>query len=233
MLLTYVDESYDRQTYWIAALMCTDECVVKLTEALDNVVAWAADSYGVRPTAELHGHALFHGQEDWLAMAPMIRARIGVYHKALEAIASSAPAICIRGVDIPALNRRYDTPDHPHSVVLQHLLETIDERAEQLDERVLIIADDIDAPNDHRRNLQRLQRHSTPGYNSRKLTRIVDTMHFAPSSASRLLQAVDLVAYLHYRIESNRDTDDRAIKANAALWARMGDLVFHSRRWDP
>jgi hypothetical protein len=181
----------------------------------------------------LHGHALFHGIEDWARTAGMPRARIGIYHKALAAIADCAPEICIRGVDIPGLNQRYGSPDHPHSVVLQHLLERIDERAEELDERVLVIADDIDAPNDHRRNLRHFQRHSTPGYKSRQLTRIVDTMHFAPSRASRLLQAVDLVAYLHYRITSGRDSDARAIKANRDLWARIEPLVFHSACWRP
>lgn len=233
MLLAYVDESYDRDRYWIAALMCTDECVVKLTEALDDVVTWASSSYGIDPDAELHGHALFHGQEDWAPTAGMPRARIGVYHKALAAIATSAPEICIRGVDIPALNRRYGSPDHPHSVVLQHVLENVDKRAESRNERVLVIADDIDAPNDHRRNLRHFQRQSTPGYQSRKLTRIVDTMHFAPSRASRLLQAVDLVAFLHYRISSNRDADPRATKANAALWAHIEPLVFHNWCWEP
>jgi len=132
MLLAYIDESYNRRRYRIAAMMCTDECVVNLTEALDEVVTWASSSYVIDPDAELHGHALFHGQEDWAPMAGMPRARISVHHKALAAIATSAPEICIRGIDIPALNRRYGPPDHPHSVVLQHVLENIDKRAEPL-----------------------------------------------------------------------------------------------------
>lgn len=233
MLLTYVDESYDRQLYWIAALMCTDDCVVELTSLLDEVSDWSARTYDTPLDAEFHGHAIFHGLEDWTKLATMPRARIGVYHKVLEAIAATEPEICIRGVDVARLNQRYGAPDHPHSIVLQHLLEDVDRRAEARGERALVIADDIDAPNDHRRDLRHFQRYSTPGYKARKLTRIVDTMHFAPSHASRLLQAVDMVAFLHYRIQSGRDTDSRAVRANHALWGRLDGVVYKTHCWTP
>jgi 1,2-phenylacetyl-CoA epoxidase catalytic subunit len=44
---------------------------------------------GVSPTAELHGNALIQRTDEWLTMAPMVRARIGVYEAALDAIASA------------------------------------------------------------------------------------------------------------------------------------------------
>ena len=96
-----------------------------------------------------------------------------------------------------------------------------------------MITDDIDAPNDHRRDLRHFQRYSTPGYKSRKITRIVDTMHFAPSHASRLLQVVDMVSFLHYRIQSGRDTDPRAVRANHALWDHLVPVVHKTHCWWP
>lgn len=233
MLLAYVDESYVPALYWLAALVCEENTLNPLTAALDEVVAKAARSYRTSSTAELHGHALFHGKDDWVTLATMPRARIGIYADALDAIAGFPVEIWIRGVDRVRLHERYVRPDHPHAVVLSHLLERLDERAEQRNELVLVIADQVHQEDTYRKSLWHFQRYSTTGYRPRTLTRIVDTIHFAPSVASRLVQAADLVAFLHCRIEARLDTDERAKRANAALWARIEPRVIHSHCWWP
>lgn len=233
MLLNYLDESYDREHYWICALACRDANAIPLTEALDRVVLKAASAYGVPRRAELHAHDLFHGKNDWERLAVMPRARIGVYHDAFAAIAQHAAAVVTRGVHVPGLRARYANPHHPHKVVLQHLLERIDLYAAQQGEHALVIADEIDHASDYRADLWRFQREPTPGYRARRLTRVVDTMHFAPSTASRLLQAADLVAYLHRRMNSRADRDPRAVRANTALWARIEHLVWEWGCWYP
>jgi hypothetical protein len=58
-------------------------------------------------------------------------------------------------------------------------------------------------------------------------------MHFVPSNASRLVQSADLVAYLHNRIHAGRDRDDRAIRANKELWARIEGKTLHRKCWYP
>ena len=122
VLLAYVDESYSTKLYWIAALVVPETELVSLTASLDDVVARAASNYtGIATDAALHGHALFHAKDDWKALATMPRARIGVYHDAFQALAAHNVRVFIRGVNIPRLNERYTWPDHPHSVVLQHL----------------------------------------------------------------------------------------------------------------
>ncbi len=236
MILAYVDESYSThwERYWIAALFCPDRVVGPLSQALDAVVATAASNYsGVGTRAELHGHALLHGKDQWQPLKPMIRARIGVYADAFRAIGSHDVRIMIRGVHVPRLLQRYVMPDHPHTVVLQHLLERIDEYAEAQDQPALVIADEIDRETEYRRDLWRYQRQSTPGWRSRKLTNIVDTIHFAPSDASRLVQAADMIAYLHGRMTSGADRDPRALAANVALWARVAPRVQHNDWWLP
>ena len=94
------------------------------------------------------------------------------------------------------LEERYFYPDHPHSVVLSHLLERIDELAASEDELALIIADEVDQADPTSKSWM-FQRYSTTGYRARQLTRIIDTLHFAPSTSSRLAQAADLVAFMH------------------------------------
>ncbi|MBV9097017.1 MAG: DUF3800 domain-containing protein [Frankiaceae bacterium] len=236
MLLAYVDESYDRQRYWIAGLVVPDRVARSLTADLDKVVRAAARSFpGIAVNAELHGHALFHGQDDWAALAGMARARIGIYRQVFDALAGHDVRIFIRGVHVPQLRERYASPDHPHAVVLRHLLERIDEHAasREVDEFVLVIADEVDDAAEYRRDLWRFQRTATPGYRARQITQIVDTMHFVPSHASRLVQAADLIAYLHHRIASGADRDERATAANRAIWAKIDNCVSHSYCWHP
>ncbi|MEX2254595.1 MAG: DUF3800 domain-containing protein [Acidimicrobiia bacterium] len=234
MLLAYADESYDADRYWIAALVCPDDQAIPLTDALDAVVEKAEDSYkGIGSTAELHGHSLFHGQDDWVPLAAMPRARIGIYGGALTAIADHEVSIIIRGVNVRRLNERYVYPAHPHAVVLQHLLERIDMYAENRDTLALVIADEVGEAENYRQQLWRFQRAPTGGYRPRQLLRIIDTIHFAPSRASRLVQAADLIAFLYHRIKSGVETDERAVRANKALWDKVSGRVAHTHIWTP
>lgn len=74
------------------------------------------------------------------------RARIAVYWDALGAIAGSDARVVLRALDRKRLRARYVNPFPDHEVVLAHLLERIDELAEdEYDgEPVLVIADEID-----------------------------------------------------------------------------------------
>lgn len=173
MLLVYMDESYTRDLYWIAALVCPEHVVRPLTEALDRVVLEAAEAYrGVHPHIELHGYDLFQGKGDWKVLAAMPRARIGVYHDAFAAIASFDVDIIIRGMDVKRQRERYVQPEEPHAVVLEHLLERINDcsRGYHRGQPVLVIADEVDQQDQYRRNLWHFQRFTTTGYRARRLT---------------------------------------------------------------
>jgi len=234
VLLTYLDESYTKKRYLIAALMVPDAQARSLIAALDKVVEDAAWDYSVSTEAELHAHDIFAGKGDWQRMAQMIRARIGVYNKAIQAIADHGVTVIIRSVNVPGLDRRYPSGhDHPHSVVLTHLIERVDEYAACVGERTLLIADEVNGQNDYRRDLWLYQRSHTWGYRARQINHVVDTIHFAPSSSSRLVQAADLVAFLARRIEAHAETDERAKKANEALWARIEPRIHHQWCWWP
>jgi len=233
MLLAYLDESYDNTTYWIAALVADAASVAALGPDLDEVVKRASDSYGTSSTAELHGHALFHGKDHWESLALMPRARIGIYRDAFRAIASHPVKIVYRGVNIPKLRAKYKYPDHPHAVVLAHLLERIDDLAAESDELALVIADQVDQADAYRKRLWQFQQAAVSGY-SRQLERIIDTIHFAPSMASRMVQGADLIVYLLSRMQGRRDLDERAKRANAALWEEVNALVIPtSGCWHP
>ncbi|MFE2630690.1 DUF3800 domain-containing protein [Streptomyces sp. NPDC059374] len=237
MLLTYVDESYDRDFYWIAALMVAEQDIRPLSQALDSVVEKASKSYPVARDAELHGHAIVQAKDDWAGMdnsdGNLIRARIGVYGDALRAIAGYDVRVIVRGLDIQKQKARYVKPYPPHDVVLSQLLERIDAQAKLCGQLALVIADEIDSAEDHRKSFRDYQQVGTGGYLSSTLPRLVDTIHFAPSVASRCLQAVDLIAYLHRRLHSGQDRSPKAKKANEKLWSYIEPKVVHNHCWEP
>jgi hypothetical protein len=123
--------------------------------------------------------------------------------------------------------------DPPHSVVLQHLLERVDECVTGAGEYALVIADEVDGQAKHRADLMSYQDVGTAGYRHRKLTRIVDTLHFAPSDASRLVQAADVITFLYRRVYTHSETDERSRKAKVAMWKRLEPRVYHELCWFP
>lgn len=237
VLLTYVDESYDEGHYWMVALLVAEQHLRPLGRALDSVVRKAAERFPVEESAELHGHALVQAREDWTRMGNkgnnMIRARIGVYADAMKAIAAHDVQIIVRGLDVPAYQARHGNSCRPHEIVLRQLLEQIDHCSHGLGQLALVIADEIHGADDHRQHFRDYQRDGTGGTLSSMLPCIVDTIHFAPSKASRLLQAADLITYLHRRLISGQDADSRARKANELLWSHVEPRVVHQQCWGP
>lgn len=148
-------------------------------------------------------------------------------------IGEHCETIILRGIHSAGFRERYSQPDEPHSIVLLHLLERINEYGMRHQEHLLVIADEVGEQARHRSDLALYRKRGTWGYRSAQLTQIVDTLHFAPSHASRLLQAVDLVAFLYRRIQDHTETDARATRANATLWGRIKDKISHENCWYP
>lgn len=233
MLLCYVDESYSREHYYIAGLMCPDRQALSLEAALDKVVQQAADAHAeLTPTAELHGYDIFQGRNDWEPLQKMPRLRIQVYAQALQAIADHEVAIIVRGIH--PVGRLHS--QHPHALLMRWVLEEVDEYASNRDEYALVIADEPgqnSQQGQYRADLTDYRQFGTGGWRSRKITRVVDTLHFAPSTSSRLVQASDLIAFLCHRISTKTDGDPRAIRANTRLWERLADRLHRVHVWTP
>ena len=230
MLLTYVDESYTDGWFAMAALLVDGPEAVTVTDELDRV-ATAAAAYGLGAGVELHGHEIFHGGGAWKGVP--VRARVGVFDDVVEAIAARDVRVIARAMDVVGRRARYRVPDPAHTVVLQHLLERVDECATSLGDYALVIADEVDGQARHRADLSSYREVGTTGYRHRKLTRIVDTLHFDPSHASRLVQAADVITFLYRRVFTHRETDERSRKAKIAMWNRLRPRVHHELCWFP
>ena len=173
----------------------------------------------------------FHAGGAWSGVP--VRARVGVFDDVIEAVAAQDVRVITRAMDVVGQRARYSSPDPPHTVVLQHLLERVDECATAMGEYALVIADEVDGQAKHRADLSSYREVGTTGYRHRKLTRIVDTLHFAPSHASRLVQAADVIAFLYRRSFTHEETDERSRKAKIAMWRRLQPRVQHELCWFP
>lgn len=231
MLLAYVDESYTEDWFTMAALLVDGPEAVALSKELDRVSADASRAYGLKAGVELHGHEIFHAGGAWDGVP--VRARIGVFDDVIEAVAGQNVQVVARAMDVVGQRARYATPDPPHTVVLQHLLERVDECVTGAGGYALVIADEVDGQAKHRADLMSYQDVGTIGYRHRKLTRIVDTLHFAPSHASRLVQAADVISFLYRRVYTHIETDERSRKAKIAMWKRLQPRVHHQLCWFP
>jgi hypothetical protein len=229
VLLAYVDESFSDDWYFMAALLCDGPGVQAIAAGLDDVVENAVQAFGVSDDSELHGYELFQGKGWWAGTPP--RARINVYRQAFEVIAKHGSALILRGMNTPGFAFKYGSDDRvgTHSVVLHQLLEQVNSYALSTDDHVPVIADEVGEQSRHRSSLASYRRYGTPGY----LNRVVDTLHFAPSNASRMIQAIDLVTFLYRRTAQHVERDARAKRANEALWEQIQPLIAHSRCWLP
>lgn len=162
-----------------------------------------------------------------------VRARVGVLDDVVEAVAAQDVRVIARAMDVAGQRARYHAPDSPHTVVLQHLLERVDECVTGLGEYALVIADEVDGQAKHRADLSSYREVGATGYRHRKLTRIVDTLHFAPSHASRLVQAADVITFLYRRVFTHQENDERSRKAKITMWRRLRPRVHHELCWFP
>lgn len=230
MLLTYVDESYTDNWYTMAALMLDGPAAVGLADAMDQVAATAIKTFDLEPDIELHGFEIFQGRRHWSRVPP--RARVGIFDDVVDAVGSQDLHVITRGLDLLGQQVRHSIPDEPYSVVLQHLLERVDEFVAEIDDYALVIADEVERQAKHRADLTRYRGAGT-GDRQRRLSRIVDTLHFAPSHASRLVQAADMIAFLYRRTFTHAEGDERARKAKVAMWNRLKPKIRHDLCWFP
>ncbi len=200
VVFVYMDESFDTNEFWVTGLIVPESEAIALEAALDQVVLNAAHAYGVAPEAELHGNDLMHGKRDWDPLNGKFRARFGVFLDCLSIIAKTRGIRAYSyGLDIPAQKRRYSNPIPPRQVLIGHVAQRCHSRLSP-GEVLTLIVDDNPAQADIRAHVRTLKHRTTMSrVNSKPLANILDTVYFARSCDSRLLQAADLVSYAHFR----------------------------------
>ena len=104
MLLAYVDESYDRDFYYIAAAIARQDVWDELERVLEELRARTAQLHWLLVDVELHGHDIMGGKGEWNPLRGKHREAAGIYAAALTAARDAGVKYVFRGVDITRLN---------------------------------------------------------------------------------------------------------------------------------
>ena len=225
MLLAFVDESDHGDFRCFAAVLADEHATKQLTDRLNGLMAQASRDYGIATTTEFHAHPMFHGKEAWESVGQ--RARANLHEKVIDAIVEADVTLLLRHVSERRLRERQERrgyPDRhpPEQVCFQHVLQRVDDIARRQDTSALVIADERGDRDRHRERFAVYQTKGTPGiYRRTTLPSLLDTIHFAPSHHSRMLQAADMLAFTYRRYMTVNETDHRAQQVMDRLWSKL------------
>lgn len=228
MLVAYLDETYLKgKEHALVSLVLPAEKIAELERKLDAVVEKAQRQHNCPEEIELHGYELSGGEGKWAGIPP--RARVRIYQDAIDAIVSvESAAVCHGSVDLA--NR---DPGDAHHWALTIALEQVNAYARKNNERVVGICDDVGNKSTYQRMYAKARKHRTEGMYGSSLPSFVDGLHFTPSCYSRMVQAVDLVAYVYRRSQFVPFDDARANIAMSDMFDAMKpmwELGLH-RKW--
>ncbi|MCS6569440.1 DUF3800 domain-containing protein [Curtobacterium flaccumfaciens pv. flaccumfaciens] len=234
MLLCFVDESFKPDLYGFGAVMADAAQTRWLTHRMHEIVA-ALEEYGVEAQAEIHAHPIFHGKGAWSAVPP--RVRVKVFLDVVDAVVASGATVLLRGCRPGRLRRYQDARGFrdrhsPEQVAFQHLLQRVDGKAGEMGVHALVIADERSDRDRHRERFEVYQAYGTPGtYMQTRLERLLDTVHFAPSHHSRMLQVADLLAFVWVRSRTVEERDPRQARVLAALVDDIERCAYQPGVW--
>jgi hypothetical protein len=224
--VAYIDESAEdeRKYLTMAAVLCDETAIPELAAAMDEIAQRANATWGVPTDAEFHTTEMISRDGKWSGL-PDVSAAISVVNEVLDAICGiDSIDIVARGVDVEKQRARgYPVLWEPRRVGMQHVLEYCNKVMRQRG-RLMVVADEMSKPADHRNLLRLYRREGTPGFRHSTLETILDNIYFMPSHYARGLQAADIVANVHRRWHLlDASTDPRSAAATEAMWAKLYD----------
>ena len=235
MHLAYVDDSGDRESYVLGALIVP---AAQWMDVHDQLVVFRrrmSKDLGFRMRSELKAIELVAGGGPWHKVGTPIRTRYGLYKSALRLIAGLAPVVRAVGVVVP---RRTDARlwDGPREDAWDRLFNRLERFSNFNNTNTLLIPDE-GSPAQLRTWARRARRfgYVPPAFGGQGIPRpfkqLVDDPVFRESHTSYLSQWADLVAYAAFRqIMPRPEVPDR-------LWDELGGARLHEaneleqRKW--
>lgn len=221
----------------ILTLAVEEECIRRLHEHVRETARHHCPADCTNPDFEFHGQDLFSGRGAFAGMTPA--KRVAIYDEILKGVELARAEVIVRGVEKTGLANRYATPYHPHDIALMFTIESVERMARSHDCRVLLIADEAKEIEDAAlRDLANYQEVGTAwGWQTEKIERIVDTIHFVPSHRNGAIQVTDCVAFIAARLRKIQDglvKYDVSAEAVERLWEeRVLPQVRTNEIWYP
>lgn len=213
MLLAILDETYTQEAFVIACVVIEASQVPALSSSLDRIVDAVVSADGPGPRTELHAYELVRARGPWRPVESNLRLRAKIYFESLQCIERHAGAIFVhRSMPGPVRGERSAVDLHRRG--LDAMLSAIDLHVRAANELALAIADEVPYGGDL------VEVFSAAGHDG-----FIDTLHFASSKTSRLVQAADLVAYLARRRLPGAPQAGRGARVDAWLWEAIASKI--------
>jgi hypothetical protein len=232
MHISYLDESSTPGYYFIGALILDPSHIATVSQVIENLCSLVARDH---PTVfdkkdELRGSQIWNGKGKWKNIGD--RYRYAVFIHAIEKLAELEIEIALQGINRKKLEDRYHYPSPPHELALKYLLEQLDKKFLRVSSKGIVICDETGSrseDNKYRALLREWRETGTGGHFPRNLTSIVDTLHFVPSHESRVVQAIDLVTFLHQRRTVTRHPEPLEGEVLNQLWSTIEKKIIVNR----
>lgn len=224
MLLVYVDESNRGSHIAFAGLLGTGNEVHEMSLQLSEISRRVAMQHHLERPPVFHAYEMFHGCGVWKGVAP--RARVRVFEDVISVVGEFSTRIIFRSLDMAldsaaASESEVTTRSAAEARCLDVLIRCVNDFSLSIGLRALVIADMRTDRERHRDRLERSRGAAQLTDGSQNgFSQILDTIHFAPSRRSRILQAVDVVAFVLSRAAVT-ERDSRSSAATARLVQKL------------
>lgn len=225
MLLCYLDESIHNGFYLWGGVIGDEVAMHSLALQFDELGRVAHQKVGTPEDTEFHAYPMFHGKEEWANV--YLRQRIEYAFKIAAIISRCEVRAFHYAIRADSLDTYYaglntQCPYTPDQLILRSVMKMIQQLAKEAETYALVTMDERSDREQQRDEFKLFQQSGTQ---ERHLLypcdRILDTMHFAPSHRSRMLQAADNVAFYARRHLSATESSAKARKTMDALWSKL------------
>lgn len=238
MKATFIDEAFSKGHFFMSALVIDGSELAKLEKSFEAIMLQLEEQFPnlISSSMELHAGEIFNGKGPWRKAFIGNRQRYEVLNHFAQVLNNLKISIIIHGLDLKQHLQRYSLPTDPRYLSFRFLVEKLDFNLAKYSEYSILICDSGSSNQEMRfiRNiLAEIQQVGKDGLYPRKITQIVDTVHFGDSKQSRGIQAIDLISFLRHRIELQRATLVRRDSALEQLWQLLEPKVVYDRIWIP
>ena len=230
MHLFYYDEVKHGPTqpaFWMGGICVPASAVQEIEEAVAGISERVFGSHLLSKETEFHGIEIVRGKGNAKRVA--FDDRVAIFQELLAILVRED----IRRVAVKILPENFvvQTKD-PGDVAFMYLVEGVERTLRDL-ESIGMMFGDYDEPNIARSvgSLSHFRRHNIKWSGGREIRRIIDTVHFAQSHHSRMIQLADVFLYsLQFMDQPN---DSRWRSTFASLIEESGVTRCHSRKTWP
>lgn len=234
----FVDESFSNGRYFMCAILIDGHQINEIESQFSAQMQSLARSFPfyINRLDEFHAGDIYNGSKVWRKIYEGQRQRNEILENLVRIIASTELKILIQGMDTNTQQRRYSLAENPHSLTLKFLIEKVDKQLSNDGDFGIVFCDDGLSKKeieDMRDMLVEVRDLGTGGNFPHKVTRILDTIHFTDSRRSRLIQAVDLIAFIRHRLETQNRSATKRDNHIETLWSMIESKVVYNRIWTP